>query len=703
MNRSTYSRRQFVRLFGRCAGCFVATASLTPLSGCSKPQTGRVTDTNYSFPQGIASADPQPDAIMLWTRIEADIPSVDCIDLKVQLAKDPGFNDLLLEKGIQASNNFDFTVRVFVEGLTPATPYFYRFVAPSGTVSRTGRTRTAPAPDSNETLTVAVMSCQNYFQGFFGAYRHMINDDLAAVENRKIDVVIHVGDYIYEDAPQNPDVELLYSDGRLRGGANFPSGGRETRRSVSADTIDDYRYLYRLYLSDPDLQEARALYPFVHTWDDHEMVNDYWQSFHPSGPMQRTKININQAWFEYMPAALSAAPSGPAGFNPAHDFEHPGPVDNLAASDLDDSYLSHEPNNLKAIGSLSIYRSLPWGNVADLIVIDGRSYRGERGLDASLLGTERIAYPATPVPTQAIEILNAGRTANDSNPHATLMFDGREIENPRSDAPIGSMLGAEQKSWFKSSLTNSTARWKLICNNTPMLRFGFDMTFRENGGINDIWWSDSWDGYPVERRELTQFIRENEIPNVVSLTGDRHGQYAGYVADDYDATVRANVIPEFASAGVSARSRLELQYGMTRRDAAELLPRVGFRPANSETDFDLEPSLNAWLLYGNRSAKILAESGDEEVAMAAADERVNPHLLYADNHAFGYFTAHISNEAMQIEFVTIDKPVVDYGEDGPPAIRRIRYSLAAWDAGGVPEISSPEIIGAAPRMGIRDG
>ena len=89
--------------------------------------------------------------------------------------------------------------------------------------------------------------------------------------------------------------------------------------------------------------------------------------------------------------------------------------------------------------------------------------------------------------------------------------------------------------------------------------------------------------------------------------------------------------------------------------------------------------------------------------MAAADKRVNPHLLYADNHAFGYFTAHISNEAMQIEFVTIDKPVVDYGEDGPPAIRRIRYSLAAWDAGGVPEISSPEIIGAAPRMGIRDG
>lgn len=702
MNRKKLSRREFVHLFGKSAGCFVATASLTPLTGCSTPVTKNGPGTAFRFPQGVASADPQGDAVILWTRVESDEPGDRIVELKVQLAKDSAFAEILLEKRIQAESGFDHTVRVFVDSLESSTRYYYRFIAPSGVVSRTGRTRTAPELDSSEALTVAVLSCQHFFQGFFSAYRRLINDDLHAPDDRKIDVVIHVGDYIYEDATARPGVDLTYMDGHPRGAADFPSGGRDTRRSVAAVTLDDYRYLYKLYLSDPDLQEARALYPFVHTWDDHEMVNDYWQSFHPAEPMQRAKVDINQAWFEFMPAALSNAADGPAGFNPAHDFEHPGPVKNVPASDFDQNYLSHEPNNLKAIGSLAIHRSLSWGQVADLIVIDGRSYRGERGLDSSLLGTERVAYPSMPVPARVVEILNAGRTANDSSPPPTITYEGREIDNPRIGAPPGSMLGAEQKSWFKSSLENSGAKWKLICNNTPMMHFGFDMTFRENGGIDDIWWSDSWDGYPVERRELAQFVRQRKITNVISLTGDRHGQYAGYIVDDQDPDEPVRVIPEFSSAGVSARSRMELQYTVTRRNAEELLPRIGFQPTDAAPDAELVPSLNAWLLYGNRSAEVLAETNDDEAALAVADSRVNSHLLYADNHAFGYFTAHVTMTSMLVEFVTIEKPVVDYGKDGPPVARRVRYTIDTWDEGGVPGISAPDVSGIPPRLGLRN-
>jgi len=699
MRGSQISRREFVRLFGNSAGCFVATASLSPLSGCSDPHPAGDSAARYSFPQGVASADPQPDAIILWTRVEGE--STESVNLRLQLAVDAEFDEVLLEQTVQADSEFDRTVRVFVDGLQPSTRYFYRFIAPLDAVSRTGRTRTAPPADGNEPLNVAVASCQHFYQGFFSAYRRLINDDLEAPEDRQIDLVLHVGDYIYEDSTVRANVDLRYLDGTPRGAAEFPSGGRDTSRSTVAVTIDDYRYLYKTYLSDPDLQEARARYPFVHTWDDHEMVNDYWQSFHPSEPMQRTKLAINQVWFEYLPAALSNAAQGPAGFNPAHDFKHPGPVENAAASDLDDSYLSHEPNNLKAIGSLSIYRSLGWGRIADLVVIDGRSYRGERGLDSSLLGSERVAYPATPVSADLIEVLNAGRTASEGNPPAKLLYDGREIDNPRIDAPVGSMLGAEQKAWFKSSLEKSTARWKLICNNTPMMHFGFDMTFREHGKIDDVWWSDSWDGYPVERQELTRFIGQSGIANVVSLTGDRHGQYAGYVTDKEGSESVTNVLPEFACAGISARSRLELQYGVTRRAASELLPRVGFRHPALGPDAELEPSLNAWLLHGNRSADVLATTGDSNAALEVANEQVNPHLLYADNHAFGFFTAHITAEAMQVEFVTIARPVIDYGEDGPPAIRRVRYSLASWQADDGPKISAPEIEGEAPLLGIR--
>lgn len=687
------TRREFLELFSRTAGCFVATASVNALVGCSVPRPGA---SAYGFPQGVASADPQPDAITLWTRAVPEDPDAEeSVALRLQLARDPDFAEVVLEDTFTAERELDYTVRCFVDGLEPARTWYYRFIDPDDGTSRTGRTRTAPAPDADATLTAGLCSCQHYEEGLFSAYRRLVLDDAEAPADRKIDLVIHTGDYIYEgnerrqtDADGQP-VEIVNRDGSPRRVPDVPE----------AVTLDDYRELYRTYLSDPDLQEARASFPFVHTWDDHELFNDYWQSFHPSGPMQRRKVDANQAWFEYIPAALSFAQAGPTGTNPARDFI-PGEVEDMEPADFDEDYLSHEPNNLAAIGTLAIHRTLRWGRMVELIVVDGRSYRGPRGLDNAILGSATVAYTNVPLPARLIEIQNAGRTANGGNPPQTVEFYGETLPNTRRESPRGSLLGAAQKAWLKESLTASDARWKAICNDVPLLRFGFDMSFREHGNLDDLWWTDSWDGYPVERRELMSFVRDNSLSNVVSLTGDRHAHFAGLVYDDFDGDAPTPAVPEFAGGSISAGPRLKNQVTFSGGD-----PEVRRLMVFDGRDVGLEgamlPALNAWLLFGHEAAATLSATGDTDAARAAADPAVNPHLSYADTDALGYTVVRFTTEQAEAEFVTIEQPDRDYGEAGPPVRRRVRFSVPAWQPGDAPTLVAGGSEGEPPLMGFK--
>ena len=687
------TRREFLQLFSRTAGCFVATASVNALVGCSAPRPGAST---YGFPQGVASADPQPDAIMLWTRVVPEDPDAEeSVALRLQLARDEDFSEIVLEDTFTAERELDYTVRCFVDGLEPAQTWYYRFMDPDDGTSRTGRTRTAPAPDADATLTAGLCSCQHYEEGLFSAYRRLVLDDAEAAADRKIDLVIHTGDYIYEgnnrnqtDADGQP-IEIINRDGSPRRVADVPE----------AVSLDDYRALYRAYLTDPDLQEARASFPFVHTWDDHELFNDYWQSFHPSGPMQRRKVDANQAWFEYIPAALSFAQPGPTGTNPARDFI-PGEVEDMEPANFDEDYLSHEPNNLAAIGTLAIHRTLRWGRMVELIVVDGRSYRGPRGLDDAILGSATVAYTNAPLPARLIEVQNAGRTANGGYPPETVELNGETLPNTRRESPRSSLLGAAQKAWLKESLTASDARWKAICNDVPLLRFGFDMSFREYGNLNDLWWTDSWDGYPVERRELMSFVRENSLTNVVSLTGDRHAHFAGLVYDDFDGDAPTPAVPEFAGTAITAGPRLKNQVAFSGGDP-EVDRLIVFDGRDVGREGAMLPSLNAWLLFGHEAAATLSATGDPDAARGAANPAVNPHLSYADTDALGYTVVRFTAERAEAEFVTIEQPDRDYGEAGPPVRRRVRFSVPAWEPGDAPTLVAGGSEGEPPLMGFK--
>lgn len=697
-----HSRREFLGRFLALGGCFAATAS--PLARVAVAATSSL-GGGCRFPQGVASADPQPDAVVFWTRALPDDQHAENLPLRLQVASDTDFRSTIVDTGIIASAGHDFTVRVFVDGLDPDSRYHYRFLAPDGTSSRIGRARTAPAADAQRALTVAVFSCQHYSDGFFSAYRRLLLDDAAAGTDRAVDFVLHLGDFIYEF----PEVDLYQADGQLIRALN-PDGSQRlvpplpssTPGNIvrKAETLDDFRHLYRTYLTDPDLQDARAAFPFVHIWDDHELVNDCWQGFVLADSIHQRRVNANQAWFEYVPAALTYAGVGPAGVNPARDFERVE-VSEGTITDLDDHYLVREPNNLAAIHSINIVRCLRWGRLVDVLLPDQRSFRGERGVDASLLTGSLAPYPLWPMHPQTVDVLNAGRHANNGNPPDSIEYLGRTFPNPRKDAPLGSMLGAEQKTWLKASLHNSEATWKILCNSTPLLRFGLDVSFRPGEPEAGLLWTDSWDGYPVERRELMHFLLEEKIANVVSLSGDRHAHFAGLVYDDYDSTSPRAVIPEFTGASTSAGCRAKIHALEIQHDP-ELTPLFLSIQARDGAEPRMIPTLNAWLLFGAGAARALHETGNAENVGKAAKPQVNPHLRYADTDAYGYLVAYFGPDRMEAEFVTIPEPLTDPGSAGPVVTRRVRYAVERWNSTDGPELAQPEIIGEPPLIGIKN-
>lgn len=696
------TRRDMLRYFTLTAGCFVVPASVQALQSSANPSAGRGI---HSFPQGVASADPQPDAVILWTRVDG---SSGAVDLTVQVARDPEYVDIVSESTVTALPDLDHTVRVFVTNLDPDQYYYYRFIAPDGHASRHGRTRTAPDPDADRPLNVAVFSCQDYELGYFTAYRRMLLDDADAPEDARIDFAMHLGDFIYETVRRPESMSgnagrgrtwLRNRDGSIRRLTPFPSGGEESGRVWVVPTdLEGYRSLYKAYLTDPDLQEARARYPFVQTWDDHEFKNDYWQSYFEDEPNAELKVVANQVWFEFIPAALSMGISDSHAHH-AEDFEFTR-VENAPAENFDEYFFSLEANNVAAVRSMTIYRSLRWGKMAELFMTDCRSYRGPRGFPQELLTVGNHPYPPAPIDPGLIDVLNQGREARDGEPPDEIEYLGKRMPNPRKDAPFGSMLGARQKDWLRAGLKSSTARWKLLGLSVGLMRHGFDSSYREDGLPDGIMWTDGWDGYPAERRELTQFIRREGIDNVVSLTGDRHIHMAGLVLDDYDGEKPVPVAAEFAGGAVSATLRLTIQQRIVGHDD-ELAALVSFDGRKHGYDKADMPSMNAWMLYGAASARAIHDGMPEEKASELDNKLVNRHLHYADADAHGYYVVRYDAESCRVEFVTIEPPVSLPVEGEAPVRRRVRFTVDSWTRGEGANIEVSGLTGERPLGGLR--
>jgi alkaline phosphatase D len=296
----------------------LASTGLGPI-GCATAPRGRFVDDPFTL--GVASGDPLPGGVVLWTRL-APFPDADdggmppkAVPVSWQIAGDEGFRQILQEGTATAAPTSAHSVHVEVGGLAPGRVYFYRFIA-GGVASPIGRTQTAPAPGTlPDKLRIAQVGCQNYEAGFYTAYRH--------IAERDFDLVVHTGDYIYEGRARRR------RDGLVR-----------WHPGESCRTLDAYRRRYALYKSDLDLQAAHAAHPFAPIWDDHEVANNWAADIDGRGrggsAFAARKAAAFRAWWEHMPLRRASLPVGPR---------------------------------------MRIYRGLDFGGLARLSLCDTRQYR----------------------------------------------------------------------------------------------------------------------------------------------------------------------------------------------------------------------------------------------------------------------------------------------------------------------------------------
>jgi alkaline phosphatase D len=267
-----------------------ATATTRPTS--TTLHTARLPRDPFTL--GVASGDPTPESVILWTRLAprplardggGGMPT-DLVDVRWQVADDDGFSRIVAEGIATADPTQGHALHVDADGLEPATEYHYRFVVGDFT-SPAGRTRTLPAAHSTpDRLALAVVNCQWYETGTYAAYRHLADEE--------VDLVVHLGDYIYEYAA---------------------FGNRPSSPAHEVVTLEDYRLRYASYKVDPDLQATHLRFPFVATWDDHEVANNYLGDTVPVGEFPEARLPARraaayQAWWENLPTRLPTPDEG---------------------------------------------------------------------------------------------------------------------------------------------------------------------------------------------------------------------------------------------------------------------------------------------------------------------------------------------------------------------------------------------------------
>ena len=680
----TLSRREFVQ---------VAAAMGASLAWCG---TARASRTNWRearkfYPEGVASGDPDPNSVFLWTRH----PFASGRQLlTVEVAEDEAFRRVVAHAPAPVSAASDWTTRVLVGGLKPARTYWYRFTDVQGNGSRIGRTRTAPRPDDPRAVNFAFVSCQDVNEGKLNAYRRMIFEDERAQPANQLDFVLHLGDFIYEVVEYPDELKsrydrIIYDVGRI------PDGGKVSNFHYPL-TLEGYRVVYKAYLADPDLQDARARWPFVCMWDNHEFSWQGWQSIQQAGgppnPGQTIKVAANQAWFEFIPARVKA-PSG--------SLEEFGqvPVENVKIEDWDENGLGIELNNLAAINSLIGYRALRYGRHLDLIITDQHSYRSPDPFGDDLLGKlgDWGDYNGM-FPDEAMQVLDGGRTFNGGNPPAEIRFRDQSIPNPQKNAPPQTILGATQKSWMKEQLRRATATWKIWGCSTGCLDQRADPENLPAGMTKKPWPKGSFANLGggdhgsawVERREIYDLVRDARITGFAIVSGDRHSFWAGYAASYLPPAKYEPVGLSFVGGSLVSPGAMEAyEHGFKKSKHLRELYLVD-RPGSPKPDW----TFNMTLKHGVRSSLEYAKSFDLERAHAVSNPQLSPHLEFIDMGGHGYATVRLTGDEMRTEFVCIPRPITrSASPDGGPLRYRVVHTAKLWRPGERPRLAQQVLEG----------
>lgn len=613
-----------------------------------------MTETNI-FQYGVASGDPDQSSVMLWTHVTPQDEAPTTINWRV--ATDENFENVVSEGTLDTDGTnqdaneylFDqgdntFTVKVLADGLEAGESYYYDFSV-EGVNSSTGQTKTVPA-DAEE-LKFAIINCSTPDWGYYHAYELMANLE-------DIDAVINLGDYIYE---YNPGGYGRSSDLTFRKDLILPEEGTGSKGSTL--TLDEYRQRYASYRTNPVMQDAHGKHPFISVWDDHEVRNGTWREGAVNGNVLFAQepgeydlehnTELDGPWLERVGAARQAY------------YEWLPVRDDVRITNSDATEGGPEPTE-------EYYRTIEYGDLADLILLDTRTYRDQQRWDVD----DPELWDVTVDESGNIIPKETQRT----------------------------MLGAEQLEWFKNELTESDAKWTLIGTSvnfteqnygwmvenlgpeitlpgtipikvnllsTVLKLAGYDVADADSFGEL----LDRWDGYPRERTEIINYIKENNLDNLVFLSGDAHVSYAFDVVDNPNGIntfankyqgVETPYDPETGEGSVGVEFGFQSGTSGNYNDLGELglvalldLPQVQEGLAEQGIPLDeAEDALRNFTREFIDNASEFWNSPDAKVADSGLIPRTqnhNPHSPFIDlsNHGIGVIT--VNEEEVQGDFV----------------------------------------------------
>ncbi|MEZ4293809.1 MAG: alkaline phosphatase D family protein [Polyangiaceae bacterium] len=659
-------RRHFLQATLATAGATMAgcdggeTETGTGTTTTSTPR--KLEDGSQYFPQSVASGDPKPNSVILWTRVE-DAAAQGDLTVELELSPKSDFSELIAfgnqtALSVTAKADFDFCVKILLADLLPGTEYYYRFIYTKSEklyASRTGRTKTAPAPDADVPVKFAYVSCQDYIGRFYNV--------LARMAKEPLDFFVHLGDYVYETTG---DPTFQNTTGRaveftdVEGAITLTTSGGE--KYYAAKSLSNYRELYKTYRSDPALQSVHEQFPMIATWDDHEFSDDchgatasYFDGKQDETDVDRRKA-ADQAWFEYMPV------------------DYPGKPD-----------FAYDPG-AKYPGDLDIYRDFGFGKHLHLVMTDLRTYRADHLIpEEAYPGTVVLDETATmdqnggelpPIARPYVDIddamwsdyktaLKAAATAGggdaakvtgnisvlyinavvsqiaggppviDEATQATLPRGIAFVDMGKSSlfSSIGSryftvkpafdlyagalfkadeanqtVMGAAQETWFLNTMQSSTRTWKVWGNEYCLTPLQIDLTtqaipdqFKQVFYMN----VDSWDGFRDRRSKLLTDL--TALSNVVAITGDIHASYCAVPSVNGDPSKR---IVELVGSSVSSGTFRSLLQSQVAADP---------------------------VLSGIPGAGALAGAIDSLLGGG-----INPHLAFADSARNGFVVVDVS-------------------------------------------------------------
>ena len=516
--KTDLTRRSFIKSAAAGASAVAVPMALTGCGADDDNDSITAADSKLvvAFGHGVASGDPLAEQVIIWTRVTHTEATAQTIPVDWKVATDSAMANVVASGSVQTSDAVDYTVKVDVDGLSADTTYYYQFTGPLDVKTVVGETKTLPV-GYVESVKLAVCSCANYPAGYFNAYD--------AIGKSDADVVVHLGDYIYE-----------YAVGEYGTTANTIDQGRNHSPSKEIWTLADYRQRYGQYRQDALLQGAHQAKPFICVWDDHELANDSYKSGAQNhtegdeGTFADRRAAAFQAYHEWLPIRT--------GSDVANIYRNFKFGELMSMNMMDTRHIARD-------ASLTFEQLLADGaDAAALIADPSRRLIGDEQLTWltqewsnstttwEVLG-QQVLMGRTFIPAEILQGLGALTAA---------------IEGGETDQDV---LQGLQTSILTSLSTLSLAKTNPAAIADPVARATAEGSLQVTAPYN----LDAWDGYFIEREQIL-YRAHLQGKNVISLAGDTHNAWASdlrFVADTSTGELSKRTVgAEFATSSVTS-------------------------------------------------------------------------------------------------------------------------------------------------------